>query len=292
MEQTFHEFLKKTRKKNGEKFLPKSINQYVATIERHKDAMYDKTLSELIDYMNEKIVNFRNPTLRAAFRMYLVYLGVPEDDDRLKLLKTSKKSISALTSQRVLSTKVMSVKDIKLLYDSVDDEWKLIIGFLYDTGCREDELLTTKRRKITIYDEPRGGIYGEVSLIGKGGKSRTVFLSEATTTLLKRLRPNIQDDDLVFEFRMDNGKLYERQDKALYDGIMKRTKEILGVSHSAHHFRHSVAQAYADNGGDLAGISALLGHANFSTTQIYIKSSSAMARKMVEKYSEGLDESK
>lgn len=287
----YEDFLRKIRKKNGEKYLPKTIQIYSLFIEKHQEEfLKSQNISELILYMNKQILNYRNPTMKGAFKTYLMFIGVPEGDERLKLLKSSKKIASALTSLRVLSEKVISKNDMKLLYDSVEEEWKLIIGFLYDTAIRESEFLNVRWKDITFKES--SNIFAEVRILGKGSKIRTVFLSEMTVVLLKKLRPNIKDIDKVFEFRMKNGKLYMRQEKILIDGLKKRTKEIIGVAHSPHHIRHSRSQDLANSGGDVGGISNLLGHTNYSTTQIYIKSSSAIAKKMIEKYSEGLDEQK
>lgn len=290
MEQSFEDFLKKTRKRNGEKFLPKSINQYVATIERHKQSMYNKTISELINYMNDKIINFRGPTLRAAFRMYLIYLGVLEDDDRLKLLKSSKHNASALTSVRVLTEKSIPLKDLKLLYDSVDDEGKLIIAMFYDTAARCEEILTLKWRKITFYPITKNNISAEASVIGKGGKLRTVFISESTVQLLRKLRQNIQEDDLIFQFRMSDGDLYKRRDKALYDWFTKKTKDIIGVKHSIHHLRHSKLTHLAEHGTDILSLASIAGHSSIVVTTIYAKMSKAIAKRGYEEHTESLDE--
>ena len=281
-------FLSKIRKKNGEKLLPKSIELYNSFIERHENQFENKSVEELIECMNDLISNYYNPTMRASFRLFLLYIGVEEDDERLDKLKKSKKRASAITSLSMLGEKVISKKDIQFLYDNVEEEWKLIIGFLYDTAVRENEMLTLRWRNITFYSEPVNNISAEAQVLGKGNKPRTVYITEKTAKLLKKLRPNIKDNDFVFEFKMPNGKLFKRQEKALYDGLVKRTKKYIGVPHSPHHIRHSKATHLANNGGEVGGISNMLGHASYSTTQIYIKSSNTMAKNMLEKYSEEL----
>lgn len=282
-------FLEKSRKSNGEKFLPKTIEIYSEIVARHQNEFSkSNNIEELIDYMNIHIVNYRNPTMRGAFKLYLMSLGVDEEDERLRLLKSSKKNASALTSVRVLGEKVIQKKDLQILYDSVDDEWKLIIGFLYDTACRESEMLSTKWKDITFYNEPVGNIFGEAMVLGKGGKFRTVFISEPTIILLKKLRPKINENDLVFTFRKIDGELHLHQEKALIDGLKKRSKKYIGVAKSPHTLRHSKLTHLSENGADILGISSIAGHSNISTTNIYAKMSKKVAKKTYQDYTESL----
>jgi integrase len=227
--------------------------------------------------------------MKASFKQYLLFLGIQEDDKRLNSLKKPKRRASALTSLSELGKKVIPKKDLQFLYDNVDDEWKLIIGFLYDTAVRESEMLSLKWRSITFYDNPTNNMSGEALVLGKGGKPRIVYITKKTTDLLKKLRPNIQDNDLVFVFRMDDGKLFKRQEKALYDGIVKLTKEIIGRKYTPHCLRHSRATHLVSSGGEVGGISNMLGHSSYAVTQIYIKSSTVMAKNMISKLPEGLE---
>jgi len=281
----FKIFLEKSRKSNGEKFLPKTVKLYVSIIERFK-FKFSNDLSKTIEEMNDIIKVNMNPYVRSAFKQYLIFLGLPEEDNRLMLLKKTKKRASALTSIRVLGEKSIPIKDLKLLYSQVDDEWKLIIGFLFDTAVRESEFLNVCWKDITFKNA--NNIGAEVRVFGKGGKFRTVYLSKKITTLLKNLRIGLNDLDKLFVFKMDDGKLYVRQEKALIDKMRKLTKKYLGKPYTIHAFRHTKAQDLANSGADVGGISNLLGHSNFSTTQIYIKSSSAISKNMYEKYSEEL----
>lgn len=237
----FKKYLEKSRKSNGEKFLPKTIKLYNSFYDKYKSELEAKkdNFDELIEFMNDKIKIQRNPYIKASFKQYLMFIGVPYDDERLKLLKSPQKRASAINSLRMLGDKVIPMKDLKYLFNSVDDEWKLVFGFLYDTACREDEMLNLVWRDITFQEGDK--IFAEVRVLGKGAKYRTVFLSEVTTNLLKELRPNISDQDKVFVFKMSDGREYKRQDKALLDNIKKLTKKYIGKQYTPHCFRHCVS---------------------------------------------------
>jgi len=285
----FVRFVERIRKSNGEKYLSKSVSLYDSIVERHIVGFeFNQDVDKLIEFMNIIIKKYNQPNVRASFKLYLLMLGVDDEDDRLKLLKSSKRRASALTSLRVLGSKSIPRKDMELLYNSVDNEWKLILGFLYDTAVRENELLNVRLKDITFKDNEDSKIGAEVRILGKGSKYRIVFLSNQTTKLLKKLRPNLEDVDKIFVFKMKDGKLYERQEKALYDKIQQLTKRILGKAFCVHSFRHSSLQNLASNGAGILEIGSIAGHSNPQTTAIYVKSSKAISEKAYEKFSEEL----
>lgn len=284
----FRTYLERARKSNGEKYLTKSIDNYMRFIEKYQHLFEDKSVDDTIDEMNKLIVQYNHPNIRAAFRSYLLYLGVEEDSPKLKLLKPTKKRASAINSLRMLSEKVIDKKDLKLLFSKLEPEWELMVRFLYDTGCRESEMLGLLKKDVVIYDNPNNNIYGEAIVLGKGAKKRAVYLSERTVYLFKVLKSDLKHRDKVFVFRMSNGKLYKRQEKELLKGFKKRTKEILGKSYVVHSLRHTKLTHLADNGADLLGISSYAGHSNISVTQIYVKASGHLGKMAFEKYSEEL----
>jgi len=287
--ETFRNFLEQSRKRNGEKYLPKTIKLYIDDINRFINKInFNNGFDGMIDSMNKILKKHHYLHLRSAFRMFLIFYGMEEDDEKLSRLKSQHKIATALTSQRVLSNKVISKRDLKILYSNVDDEWKLIIGFLYDTACRESEMLNVRYKDIVFLNNPESKIKAEVRIMGKGGKTRIVFLMEGTVMLLKKLRPNIQPNDKIFVFYKKKGELYKRQEKALIDGLKKRTLDLIGKAHSPHDFRHTKLTHLAENNADILGISSFAGHNHLSTTNVYVKMSKKIAENTYENYSEGI----
>lgn len=239
--------------------------------------------------MNKIIPLYSHANMRASFKTYLIYIGVDEEDPRLKLLKSPKKRASSLNSIRLLGDKVITKKDLKIFFSELEQEWQLIVGFLYDTGCREDEMLSLRWKGIEFID-PKDGIYAEVEVMGKGHKKRTVYLTKTTVNLLKLLRPDIKNEDKVFVFRMKDGKLYARQEKALIDGMRKRTKKFLGKAYTPHAFRHTKLTHLAENGADILGVSSYAGHSDIKVTQIYVKMSNRLGKNAFQNFSEDIQE--
>ena len=282
----FRTFLERARKSNGEKYLSKTIEIYIRIIERHQHLFENKSVDELIEEMNKHIIRYNHPNMRASFRAYLLYLGLEEDSSKLKLLKSSKKRASAINSLRMLSEKVINKNDLQLLFSKLEPEWELMIRFLYDTGCRESEMLGVRRKDVNIFDEPKNNIFAEVTVLGKGHKKRNVYLMERTVKLFKELKFNLKPEQKCFVFVKSNGKPYKRQDSELLKGFRKRTKEILGRSYVIHSLRHTKLTHLADKGADLLGISSYAGHSNIAVTQVYVKASSHLGKMTFEKYSE------
>ena len=90
----FKKFLEKSRKANGERYLAKSIRLYSNIIDKYEVKFSESkdNIEELIEFMNTIIKNEHNPYTRASFKLYLLFIGVDEDDERLRLLKSDHKS--------------------------------------------------------------------------------------------------------------------------------------------------------------------------------------------------------
>ena len=280
---SYLDFLKKTRKRNGEKLLPKTIALYLKYVEKYEEEFSKyKDISKLIEYMNILIKRQGNLYIKASFKYYLFYIGVDENDKILKMLKSPKRRATALSSVRMLGEKSIPLKDMKVFYSKLNNEWKLIISVLYETAIRESEFLNIRKKDITFY-RTKKNLGAEILVLGKGKKYRTVYISEKTVILLKKLKPDLEDVDKLFQFKKDDGKLYARQEKYLIDKMKKYTKEFIGKEYTPHSLRHSRSSHLADDGFSVNAISSLLGHQNLSTTQIYLHNSKKVAHDMCEK---------
>ena len=288
---TFEDYLRKSRKINGEKYLERTIENYVYYIDRYSDVIekYSKDINSLIKeffYILE-----RNPhnNLKSAFKCYLNYLGVSQDDERLKLLKINRKYASSINSLRELSNKTLSEKELNLLFNNLDLKWSTIVGFFYDTACRESELLSVTWNDVTILKDGDNIKYATVSILGKGSKRRTVYLTKLIHDKLVAYRekycPESKDKDFIFRFYKRDGELYLNQAKYLIDNIKKLGKDIIGKKVTPHYYRHSKLTHLADNGADVYGIAKYAGHADISTCQIYIKHSSHAGENAFHNYS-------
>jgi integrase/recombinase XerC len=138
-----------------------------------------------------------------------------------------------------------------------------VLGLLYGAGLRISEALSLSRARAPI------GTVDRVTIVGKGGKSRTVPVIEPVRRLIASylaLCPyDLSGGPLFVGAR--GGPLSPR----IVQLAVQRMRGALGLPDSAtpHALRHSFATHLLGRGGDLRTIQELLGHASLSTTQIY-----------------------
>jgi len=143
---------------------------------------------------------------------------------------------------------------------------KAILEVLFSTGLRVSELCSLDR----YFDLNRG----EISVRGKGGKIRVVFLSESAKKAVKNYldkRTDAEEALFVSLTKAKNpkviGRIIPRTIQRLIDFYSRKA----GIPQKIHPhlIRHSFATDLLIGGADLRSVQELLGHSNISTTQIY-----------------------
>lgn len=298
----FAKFLKKNRKKNGEKFLPSTIERYVDNINPYIPKL-EKLLERsnksnefkpIIEYMNEEVKKRRSIVLFSAFKNYLFYKGIDKEknEDVFKKLNPPPVNANAFNSKRFIQSKVLSREELKQIYYHTTDDFKrLIYSVLYDTACRRDELLSIRHKDIYINDPEKdkedieSGVHGYLTVRGKGDKTRKVYLSKLSVDLYKKIFTDPDEDERVFIIRKNNGEPYKSQAQGLYSMIVKDGGESLNRHIHPHCWRHTRLTHLADEGADLLGIRAYAGHEDVATSQIYVEISSYIGKRVFSKYS-------
>jgi site-specific recombinase XerD len=110
-------------------------------------------------------------------------------------------------------------------------------------------------------------IAGQVTLFGKGDKTRVVLVSVATWAALCTLRQGESPDEALFKSRRTKGAL-------TVTGIFRVVKAAALraglVRPSPHWMRHAHASHALDRGAPLHLVAATLGHSNVATTGRYL----------------------
>ena len=249
-----------------------------------------------------------------ALRMFLRYLSKREipamASDQIELAKQSERSLDLITPaelERLLDAPTGS--DLKSLRD------KAILEMLFSTGLRVGELCSLSRN-LNANSE-------ELSVRGKGGKVRVVFISERARAALKKYLSARKDMEEGLFVRIDEtpssrskrgtlplqkgervppllekeghrggkkkkylGKEYGSLDRRSVERIVKyyATKAGIAKRVTPHVIRHSFATDLLENGADLRSVQALLGHANIQTTQVYTHVTDKALREVHNKY--------
>lgn len=200
-----------------------------------------------------------------ALRNFLKYLIKRNFDvlppDRIELPKIPSRQIEIIDYkdlERLLEAPNGS--DLRSLRD------KTILEVLFSTGLRISELCSLNRH----LDIDRG----EISVRGKGGELRVVFLSASAKKALKNyLNKRTDTEEALFISLTKSkkpkiiGRIIPRTIQRIVDFYARKA----GIPEHVHPhmLRHLFATDLLVGGADLRSVQLLLGHANISTTQIY-----------------------
>ena len=148
-----------------------------------------------------------------------------------------------------------------------------IITMMLDTGLRCSEICNLDLDDVDLED------LSALVIGGKGEKDRTVLFTNATLDALDAWRPIrnarlkncIREEDLrSLFFSSRSRRLNPRSVQKLLDRIADAS-DIPRTRLSPHVLRHSFATGLLERGADLVTIQRLLGHANISTTRVYLE---------------------
>lgn len=139
-----------------------------------------------------------------------------------------------------------------------------ILRLLYASGLRISELCGLVWSDLSERDEG-----GQLSVMGKGGKTRSVLLPPSIWNrlfLLRRASDCFGSSGPVFRSRK-GGALQPRQ---VHDIVKRACTRAKLPAASAHWFRHSHASHSLDHGCPPHIVQATLGHSSLSTTSRYV----------------------
>lgn len=186
--------------------------------------------------------------------------------DKIDVPKSRSRSLTFLTPDQI-QLLLSSVHDSKI--KNLRD--RAILEVLFSTGLRVSELTSLNRDQVDL-------IRREFSVIGKGGRSRVVFLSTRAADILKKYLSKRLDHFEPLFVRYGGKKptpatadsdvrLTSRSVQRLVEKCRRQAG--LSAKITPHGLRHSFATDLLRGGADLREVQELLGHKNVSTTQIY-----------------------
>ena len=221
---------------------------------------------------NQSFKRSTQNTFLVSLRSFLKYLVVEEEldvlsPDKIILGKTEDALPKVLNEEQL--ERLFEVQDLSKRSGVRD---RTILEVLFSTGLRVSELVS-----LNIDDvDPESA---EFSVMGKGRKIRTVYLSPGARSWLKRCLAT-RNDNFEPLFIRYSGKKMKEQD---FEGeslrlsvrsvqrLVKKyiTRAGISVDATPHTLRHSFATGLLKEGADIRSVQELLGHSNVSTTQIY-----------------------
>ncbi|MEZ5943958.1 MAG: tyrosine-type recombinase/integrase [Planctomycetaceae bacterium] len=162
-----------------------------------------------------------------------------------------------------LSDRIISETDVlRIISLEPQPRNRALLLTLYAGGFRVSEVCSLKWRHLQERDTA-----GQITVFGKGGKTRTVLMPQSVWEAVMKLRDSDSSEAPVFRSRK-KGHL----DESAVWRIVKKASERAGIDKnvSCHWFRHAHASHALDRGCPIHLVQATLGHSSISTTGRYL----------------------
>ena len=254
---------------------PKTIENYSLRVNRFIDYIGDIDANEIKmmhiqDFrtylikqgLSPKTVNYHAVWLRSFLKFMLRNDVETLSPEKVDLAKIPPRRVSYLSEQQV-----QDILDAPWVYEknalkNLRD--KAILATLYGTGLRVTELITLKTKDIKLSES-------QFSVIGKGSKLRSVFLTQDAKEKLKKYILSRWDDSEYLFISLSWNSYGLPLSRNSVEWLVKKYAELVWIQEKVtpHTLRHSFATSLLRRGADIRSVQALLGHSSIQTTQIY-----------------------
>jgi site-specific recombinase XerD len=219
-----------------------------------------------------------------SFLRYLLKRDIRTlEPSKIDLPKTESRSLKFLEREQV--DRLVTAADTSR-EDGLRD--RAILELLFSTGLRVSELVKLDHAKLNLDRR-------EFGVIGKGGKSRIVFISDRAAEFIKLYIEKRSDPYKPLFIRysgaqsVDNSGEKMRLTVRSVERIVKKYVKAarLPVDATVHTLRHSFATDLLTNGADIRSVQEMLGHKNIATTQIYTHVTNKQLREVHKNFHSG-----
>jgi integrase/recombinase XerD len=152
---------------------------------------------------------------------------------------------------------------VRLIDAALAGRDRVMLKLLYVSGVRVSELCGLKW--CDLFERQEGG---QITVFGKGGKTRTVLLKRKIWQQLLSLKGTARAIDPVFPSRKGQGPLDVSQVRRVVYAAVRKAGIDRAVS--PHWLRHAHASHALERGAPIHLVQATLGHANITTTGRYL----------------------
>jgi site-specific recombinase XerD len=255
------------------------------TLDDFREAIFTRKTRD-----GEKIARRTQNIYIIPVRSFLKFCLQRELDDpilspeKIELIKIDPSDVSGISLEELDRLRQYSVAKNPLI--AARD--RAIVEMLFSTGLRISELCNLNRENVNL--ETR-----EFSILGKGKKIRTVYLTEQAVEILKNYLA-LRDDNFapffinarVRQDEFENQGESRRLSRTAIEVMIRDRGRRAGITKpvTPHVLRHTFATTLLRNGADIRSVQELLGHASISTTQIYTHFVNADLKKTHQKFLE------
>ncbi len=165
--------------------------------------------------------------------------------------------------KNTLAERILSEPDVqRMLALESSPRNRVVLRLLYGGGLRVSELYDLVWRDLQDRDDA-----GQLTVFGKGDKTRAVLVSSATWTELQSPRGDGASDAPVFRSRQ-GGSLHPSTVRRIVYAAARRAG--IDGNVSPHWLRHAHASHALDRGAPIHLVQSTLGHASVATTGRYL----------------------
>jgi integrase/recombinase XerD len=166
-----------------------------------------------------------------------------------------------------LSERILSEAQVqRMLALETNPRDAILVRLLYAAGLRVSELCGLRWRDC----QARGGDAGQISVYGKGGKTRIVLLPASVWTELTAIRAAAAVEDTPVFLSREGGHLDPSQVHRIVRQAARRARIKEWARVSPHWLRHAHASHAIDRGAPVSLVQSTLGHASLQTTGRYL----------------------
>lgn len=166
--------------------------------------------------------------------------------------------------KNTLAERILSESDVhRMITLEQNKRNRVLLTLLYSAGVRVSELCN-----LTWRDLQERGDTGQITVFGKGGKTRAILLPSTVWAELISLNKDGNPDDPVFRSRKGGKKLDRSQVFRIVRAVAKAANIPKDVS--CHWFRHAHASHALDRGASIHLVQETLGHSSVATTGRYL----------------------
>ena len=163
-----------------------------------------------------------------------------------------------------LAQRILEESEIaKLIEAAPEGRDRMLLKLLYVSGVRVSELCGLKWCDATLRGES-----GQITVFGKGGKTRAILLKTRVWQQLLSIRGEAGPVDPIFRSRKGGGHLDVSQVRRIVYAAAKKAG--FEQSISPHWMRHAHASHALDRSAPVHLVQTTLGHASVSTTGRYL----------------------
>lgn len=275
---------------------PKTIENYRLWISRFIQFMGNIDVREVIvmdiqDFrvalgeldLSKKTINYHIVALRSFFK----YLHQQDVDcispTKLELSKIPQRKVSFLTDEEV--ERILAAPRDFEKKPLVIARNELILAILFGTGLRVSELLDLEKEDLDYQEK-------QFSIIGKGAKLRSVFLTKSAQEKLRSYLALREDPYPHLFISLANNSYGQQLSRNAVEELVKKYATLVGIEKKVtpHTLRHSFATSLLKRGADIRSVQALLGHSSITTTQIYTHVDDRYLKKVHELLDQNEDE--